>query len=215
MSFISSSRAAPPPPPPHRPSPSSRCIINSTTGLIDCHFDLSTFPSQFFGLWSAAHPKADAVNVTGCSVFFDGATQFSPDCFQGGSPPHAAFTLSTPTPERAIRDIHVDIHFIDGGLSPPLPVTLRYTHCQAAYNDYYPTDPVGFTPTNQELVNDYRLLGLLPRLGEFGESGSLWVHGRETPALKAFLGAAVARLEAKANATNAAKAGLEGGGERR
>ncbi len=186
------------------PSP-SRCIINATTGLIDCDFDLSLLFPQFFGLWSAAHPKADAVNVTGCSVVFDGASLTSPDCFQGGDPPHARFRLSSAEPETAIRDIHVEIHFIDNGLSPPLPVTLRYTHCQAAYNDYYPTDIVGFTPINQELVNDYRILGLIPRLGEFGRSGSLWEHGRETPALKALLRAAIQRLEAKANATNAAK----------
>jgi len=148
--------------------------------------------------------------VTGCTLFFDYATFFSPDCFQGDSPPGAAFTLSSAAPETAIRDIHVDIHFVDGGLSPPLPVTLRYTHCQAAYNDYYPTDVFGFTPINQELVNDYRLLGLLPRLGQFGRSGSLWTHGRETPALKALLTRAITRLEAKANATNAAKEGVEG-----
>lgn len=186
---------------------SPRCIINSTTGLIDCAFDLGTFPPQFFGLWSAAHPKADAVNVTGCTVVFDGSSLTSPDCFQGASPPDARFTLSSFEPQTAIQDIHVEIHFIDGGLDPPLPVTLRYTHCQAAYNDYYPTDPVGFTPINQELVNDFRLLGLLPRLGEFGESGSLWTHGRETPALKALLERVIGRLEAKANATNAAKEG--------
>ena len=148
--------------------------------------------------------------MTGCSVFFDGSTQFSPDCFQGASPPKATFTLSSATPETAIRDIHVDIHFTDAGLTPPKDVTLRYTHCQAAYNDYYPTDWVGFTPKNQELVNDYRILGLIPRLGEFGNSGSLWEHGRETPALKSLVVAAVKRLEAKANATNVLKAGLEG-----
>jgi hypothetical protein len=43
----------------------SKCIINSTTGHVDCAFDLGKFPPQFFGLWSAAHPKAN-VTVTGC-----------------------------------------------------------------------------------------------------------------------------------------------------
>jgi hypothetical protein len=114
-----------------------------------------------------------------------------------------------------VRDIHADIHFVDTGLTPPLPVTLRYTHCQAAYNDWYPTDWLGFTPTNQELVNDYRILGLLPRLGEFGEAGTIWEHGRDTPALQALFEHAKAALQAKRNATLAAKGEPGYGGRRR
>lgn len=135
----------------------------------------------------------------------------SPDCFQGANPPDAKFVLRSPRPAVAIQGIWFEIHFLDEGLSPPLPVTLRYTHCQSAYNDWYPFDPFGFTPLNQELVNDWRILGTLPRLGQFGLSGTLYEHGRDTPALLALLTHFKNGLMAKRNETLALK-GEEGYG---
>jgi hypothetical protein len=159
-------------------------------------------------------PPRPSLHSKNNSVTFDGSTFTSPDCFQGSHPPHARFSLSSAWPETAVRDIHADIHFIDNGLTPPQPVTLRYTHCQAAYNDYYPTDWFGFTPKNQELVNDYRILGLLPRLGEFGASGTIHQQGRDTPALAALFTHLTASLQDKRNASLVAK-GVEGYGGRR
>lgn len=146
----------------------AKCIINGA-GKPDCSFLWDALPKST-GLQIVASPPA-GVALTGCTLYFDGSTAFSPSCWRGADKgTDEIVQMVAAWPEGSIRAINITVAAVDvaGGGTP---FTVLYTHCQFAY-DFY-SNPFGFNPINQVLVTDPRLTNWIPDVGEFGESGPL------------------------------------------
>lgn len=151
----------------------AKCIINGD-GKPDCSFLWDELPKTT-GLQVIATPPP-GVQLTGCTLYFDGTTATSPSCWGGANKDDTQILqMVSAWPEGSIRAINITVNAVDvaGGNTP---FTVLYTHCQFAYNFYY--NPLGFNPVNQVLATDPRVTNWMPDVGEFGDSGPL--RGKNT-----------------------------------
>ena len=95
----------------------AKCEINSA-GKPECAFVFDSHP-KLTGLATVAKAPA-GVNLTGCTLYMDGSTATSSDCWNGANPLKSeVVTLASAAPEGAIIAINITVNAVDTATGTP------------------------------------------------------------------------------------------------